>query len=68
MRLVFALLFVVAPVAWAAYWMEDIQRQGIAPFSEAQDYSIFRNVKELGAKGDGGKEDKPYLPCYAEPC
>lgn len=59
MRSVFAVLLVVAPVAWAAYWMEDIYRQGITPFSEVQDYRIFRNVKKLGAKGDGGKDDKP---------
>lgn len=34
--------------------MEDIHRQGIAPFNSNKDYRIFRNVKDWGAKGDGG--------------
>lgn len=54
MRSIFALLLAAASVAWAAYWMEDIHRQGIAPFNPSRDYKIFRNVKEYGAKGDGG--------------
>ncbi|KAH6855425.1 pectate lyase superfamily protein-domain-containing protein [Chaetomium sp. MPI-CAGE-AT-0009] len=57
MKSVFALLLAVAPVVWAAYWMEDLYRQGITPFATAKDYKIFRNVKMLGAKGDGVTDD-----------
>jgi hypothetical protein len=54
MRSAFALWLVAASVVWATYWMEDIRRQGIAPFNSDKDYRIFRNVKDWGAKGDGG--------------
>lgn len=56
-----------APVAQAAtppqasgsgYWLETIQRQGQAPFNPTPaTYKVFRNVKELGAKGDGVTDD-----------
>jgi hypothetical protein len=60
MKSVFVLLLAAASVAWAAYWMEDIHRQGIAPFNPNKDYRIFRNVKQWGAKGDGGRSvDRP---------
>lgn len=55
MKSAFALLLAAASVAWAAYWMEDIHRQGIAPHSSAGNYKVFRNVKMWGAVGDGGK-------------
>lgn len=54
MRSIFVLLLAAASVAWAAYWMEDIRHQGIAPFNPSHDYTVFRNVKHYGAKGDGG--------------
>lgn len=56
-----------APVAQAAtvpqagtssYWFESIKRQGQAPFNPSPaSYKVFRNVKELGAKGDGSTDD-----------
>jgi glucan 1,3-beta-glucosidase len=56
-----------APVAQAAvvpqagasgYWFETIKRQGQAPFNPTPDtYKVYRNVKELGAKGDGVTDD-----------
>lgn len=54
MKLMFALLLAAASFTWAAYWMEDLHRQGIAPFNSVRGYRVFRNVKQWGAKGDGG--------------
>ncbi|KAI8932855.1 hypothetical protein NX059_010335 [Plenodomus lindquistii] len=47
------------PAAGASgYWLETITRQGKAPFNPTPDsYKVFRNVKELGAKGDGVTDD-----------
>ncbi|AEO61209.1 glycoside hydrolase family 55 protein [Thermothelomyces thermophilus ATCC 42464] len=53
MQFCVALLLGVVSGVWAAYWMEDLHRQGLAPFAEASRYSVFRNVKQWGAKGDG---------------
>ncbi|CAJ2505150.1 Uu.00g125440.m01.CDS01 [Anthostomella pinea] len=39
-----------------AYWLEDVQHQGVAPFAGAG-YTVFRNVKDYGAKGDGSTDD-----------
>lgn len=56
-----------APVAQSAnppqagasgYWLENIERKGQAPFNPNKaSYKVFRNVKELGAKGDGVTDD-----------
>jgi glucan 1,3-beta-glucosidase len=54
MRFLLALWAVLA-VVQAAYWMEDLKRQGVAPYSIVPEYKVFRNVKDWGAKGDGGK-------------
>lgn len=36
----------------ASYWLEDIKHQGIAAFnSDPSSYTVFRNVKDYGAKG-----------------
>jgi len=34
--------------------MEAVQHQGLAPFNPNKGYVVFRNVKDFGAKGDGG--------------
>lgn len=40
------------------FWLEAIKHQGIAPFHpNASSYSVFRNVKDYGAKGDGVADD-----------
>ncbi|KAK4157398.1 pectate lyase superfamily protein-domain-containing protein [Chaetomidium leptoderma] len=57
MKFAFALLLTAASVVSAAYWMEDIHRQGIVPFNSDSGYQVFRNVKLLGAKGDGVTDD-----------
>ena len=41
----------------AAYWMEDIAHQGVAPYHPDPDYQVFRNVKDFGATGDGVTDD-----------
>ncbi len=61
MKFLFVLWLAVASVAWAAYWMEDLHRQGIAPFHPVKSYQVFRNVKMWGAVGDGGKHANPRM-------
>ncbi|GAP92470.1 putative glycoside hydrolase family 55 protein [Rosellinia necatrix] len=39
-----------------AYWLENVQHQGVAPFA-GNGYKVFRNVKDYGAKGDGRTDD-----------
>lgn len=34
----------------AAYWMESISHQGLAPYA-GNGYNVFRNVKDYGALG-----------------
>lgn len=52
-----ALLFLLAAVSFvqASFWMEDIAHQGKASFNPDPNYQVFRNVKDFGAKGDGGR-------------
>ncbi len=33
------------------YWLESIAHQGISPFGPSG-YTVFRNVKDFGAKGE----------------
>lgn len=40
------------------YWLEHIKHQGVAAFNPNPDnYTVFRNVKDFGAKGDGMTDD-----------
>jgi hypothetical protein len=48
-----SLLFTAAAVH-AAYWMEQIAHRGKSSFNPDSTYTIFRNVKDYGARGDGG--------------
>ncbi|KAK2762859.1 hypothetical protein FQN54_001034 [Arachnomyces sp. PD_36] len=43
-------------MANGSYWLENIKHQGVAPFA-GDDYQVFRNVKDFGAKGDGSTDD-----------
>ncbi|KAK1763224.1 hypothetical protein QBC33DRAFT_459731 [Phialemonium atrogriseum] len=42
--------------ACADYWLSNIKHQGKAPLAKSG-YSVFRNVKDFGAKGDGVSDD-----------
>ncbi|KAA8892622.1 pectate lyase superfamily protein-domain-containing protein [Sphaerosporella brunnea] len=45
-------------VAASSFWLEDIQKQGVAAFNpNPSAYKVFRNVKDYGAKGDGTTDD-----------
>ena len=40
------------------YWLADIKHQGIAAFNpNPNNYTVFRNVKSFGARGDGVHDD-----------
>ncbi|KAI6091191.1 glycoside hydrolase family 55 protein [Hypoxylon rubiginosum] len=39
------------------YWVANIKRQGTAVFAGSDNYKVFRNVKDYGAKGDGKTDD-----------
>ena len=38
------------------YWLANIQRQGTSAFGDSS-YTIYRNVQDFGAKGDGTTDD-----------
>ncbi|KAK4197536.1 family 55 putative glycoside hydrolase [Triangularia verruculosa] len=50
-------LFAALPLVYAAFWMEEIAHQGIAAFNPDKTYTVFRNVRDYGAKGDGIIDD-----------
>ncbi|KAM7191852.1 hypothetical protein V8F33_008699 [Rhypophila sp. PSN 637] len=60
MKLIFLLLR-VASIVSADYWLEQIQHQGLAPFSGTPAYPVFRSVKAFGAKGDGIQDDTSFI-------
>jgi hypothetical protein len=39
------------------FWLEEIKHQGVAAFNLNKQYTVFRNVKDFGAKGDGLHDD-----------
>lgn len=42
----------------APYWLENIKHQGVASFNpNPGNYTVFRNVKDFGARGDGVTDD-----------
>lgn len=41
----------------SGYWLSTITRQGTVPFGADSTYSIYRNVKDFGAVGDGTTDD-----------
>ncbi len=57
--LVLAAATSAAAQAAGPYWMEAIDHAGLAPFNPDRSYTVFRNVKDFGAKGDGGESRLP---------
>ncbi|RPB12591.1 exo-beta-1,3-glucanase [Morchella conica CCBAS932] len=42
----------------SSYWLETIEKRGVATFNNASStYKVFRNVRDYGAKGDGVTDD-----------
>ncbi|KIM94752.1 carbohydrate-binding module family 6 protein [Oidiodendron maius Zn] len=39
------------------FWLEQIKHQGVAAFNPDEQYTVFRNVKDFGAMGDGVHDD-----------
>jgi glucan 1,3-beta-glucosidase len=37
--------------ASCSYWLENIKHQGVSAFNTDTNYTVFRNVKDYGAKG-----------------
>jgi glucan 1,3-beta-glucosidase len=48
----------LAPTNPGTFWFENINHNGLAPFIlDSGPYSVFRNVKDFGVKGDGVTDD-----------
>ncbi|KAI9727316.1 MAG: hypothetical protein M1828_006935 [Chrysothrix sp. TS-e1954] len=43
--------------ASCSYWLDEIKHQGVAAFNNDSSYTVYRNVKDFGAKGDGVTDD-----------
>jgi glucan 1,3-beta-glucosidase len=51
-------LFSLVRANFGGYWYENIEHNGISPFiPNGENWKVFRNVKDYGAKGDGLHDD-----------
>lgn len=39
------------------YWLQRIKHQGTAPYAASSNYTVFRNIKDYGAIGNGIADD-----------
>lgn len=62
MKGAYFLTLALAGASQAKYWLEDIPHQGRSPYFPDSLYQVFRNVKDYGAVGDGGRSPLLRVP------
>lgn len=53
-----AVAFTTATAATSSYWYTNVHHNGISPtIANGQNWTVFRNVRDYGARGDGTTDD-----------